>query len=248
MGPTTLAPAGEYLGTVAIDARFNGAATSANGGYACGRLAPFVAAPAEVTLRLPPPLGKDLSVVADGDGGARLLDGDALIAEARTGVDPVGEPPLRPTFAEAVAACAAHPGRGVRHPLSDCFVCGPERGVAGDGLGISPGPVDAAADVGAAPFAPDASLAIDGVVRPEIVWAALDCPSYVPSMWASERISLLGRLTAVRHRDVAVGERLVAVGWSRGADGRKRFTSSALIDADGDTIARADAVWIELAG
>ena len=83
---------------------------------------------------------------------------------------------------------------------------------------------------------------------PEIVWAALDCPSYAPSMWASDGISLLGRLTVVRHREVLVGERLAAVGWLRGAEGRKRFTSSALIDAQGETIARADAVWIELNG
>jgi len=85
-------------------------------------------------------------------------------------------------------------------------------------------------------------------VLPEIVWAALDCPSYAPSMWVSESISLLGRLTAVRHRDVLVGERLAAVGWLRGADGRKRYTSSALVDAEGETVAQADAVWIELTG
>jgi hypothetical protein len=94
---------------------------------------------------------------------------------------------------------------------------------------------------------PDETLAVGGIVRPEIVWAALDCPSYVPSMWTSGRIALLGRLTTVRHRDVHVGERLVAIGWPRACEGRKRFTSSALIDAEGATVARADATWIELA-
>lgn len=247
--PATLAPVGERLGTIEIEPRFNGPAASANGGYACGRVAAFVAGPAEVTLRRPPPLGAQLAVVADGDGGVRLLDADgALIAEGRRGEAPTSEPPLRPSFEDAVASTAIHPGRGVRHPLSDCFVCGPERGTPGDGLGISPGPLDVAADIGAAPFVPDESIADDGVVLPEIVWAALDCPSYAPSMWASDGISLLGRLTVVRHREVLVGERLAAVGWLRGAEGRKRFTSSALIDAQGETIARADAVWIELNG
>ena len=220
--PATLAPVGERLGTIEIEPRFNGPAASANGGYACGRVAAFVAGPAEVTLRMPPPLGAELAVVADGDGGVRLLDADgAVIAEGRRGEAPTSEPPLRPSFEDAVASTAIHPGRGVRHPLSDCFVCGPERGTPGDGLGISPGPLDVAADIGAAPFVPDESLADDGVVLPEIVWAALDCPSYAPSMWASESISLLGRLTAVRHRDVLVGERLAAVGWLRGAEGRR---------------------------
>ena len=62
---------------------FRGPLTSANGGYACGRLAAFVDADeVEVTLRLPPPLDRPLAVVPDGDG-VRLLDGDALVAEAR---------------------------------------------------------------------------------------------------------------------------------------------------------------------
>jgi len=44
--------------------------TSANGGYACGRLASFVDADeVEVTLRLPPPLDRPLRVEAT-DGRA----------------------------------------------------------------------------------------------------------------------------------------------------------------------------------
>ena len=40
-----------------IDRRYRGPLTSANGGYACGRLAAYVDAhEVEVTLRLPPPL------------------------------------------------------------------------------------------------------------------------------------------------------------------------------------------------
>ncbi len=62
---------------------FRGPLTSANGGYASGRLAAFVDADeVEVTLRLPPPLDRPLAVVSDGDG-VRLLDGEALVAEAR---------------------------------------------------------------------------------------------------------------------------------------------------------------------
>jgi hypothetical protein len=239
----------ERLGTVVIDPRFNGPEASANGGYACGRLAAFVPGPAEITLRLPPPLATDLAVVADHDGGVRLLDHvDATVAEGRPAAAPAGEPPLRPGFADAAAASARNPKRCVRHALSGCFVCGPERDVPGDGLGVVPGPIDALLDVGAAPFQPDESVAVDDVVRPEILWAVLDCPSYVPSMWASDRISLLGRMSAVLHRPVLAGERLVVVGWLREVDGRKRLTSSALMDGDGETIARADATWIGLAG
>ena len=64
--------------------RYRGPLTSANGGYASGRLGAFVDADeVEVTLKLPPPLGRALTVDPDGDGVVRLLDGDALVAVAR---------------------------------------------------------------------------------------------------------------------------------------------------------------------
>ena len=96
-----------------------------------------------------------------------------------------------------------------------------------DGLHVSPGPIDAQADIGAAPFEPDETVAEDGIVLPEVVWGVLDCPSYVPSMWNGGQmdtgaISLLGRLTAQRHREIEVGERLAVVGWPLGDEGRKR--------------------------
>ena len=47
-------------------------------------------------------------------------------------------------------------------------------------------------------------------------------------------MALLGRLTARIDRLPEVGERLVAIGWPMGVDGRKHFAGSALLDADGD--------------
>src|SRR5262245_33980313 len=70
--------------SVTIARRFRGPLTSANGGYASGLLAREVDADTvEVTLRLPPPLERPLAVVDEGDGRTLLLDGDALVAEAR---------------------------------------------------------------------------------------------------------------------------------------------------------------------
>ena len=70
---------------ITLDRRYRGPLTSANGGYACGRLAAFVGAEeVEVTLRLPPPLDRPL-VVEDEDGRVTLRDGGALVAEARPG-------------------------------------------------------------------------------------------------------------------------------------------------------------------
>ena len=44
-----------------IDPRFNGPPGSGNGGYTCGLVAGLLGGPAEVTLRLPPPLGTPLA-------------------------------------------------------------------------------------------------------------------------------------------------------------------------------------------
>ena len=43
-----------------------------------------------------------------------------------------------------------------------------------------------------------------------------------------------------------MGERLAVVGWPLGREGRKRHTATALLDADGEIVARAKATWIEL--
>ena len=50
----------ELKDTVTIERRYRGPLDSGNGGYSCGRLAAFLDGPAEVTLRLPPPLDRPL--------------------------------------------------------------------------------------------------------------------------------------------------------------------------------------------
>jgi len=237
---------GTEIAEVVIGSRFNGPEQSANGGYACGILAGFLPEPAEITLRLPPPLEKPLRVVTAAGDSLRLMDGERLVAEGHAVAEADAVPPVRPPLADSQAATALHPFRGVRHPLSDCFVCGPERATPGDGLGVSPGPLPGEATVFSAPFVPDESVAEEGVVRREVVWAALDCPSYPPVMWGADRIALLGRMRARREREIRAGEELVAVGWSIDREGRKHQTGSALIDPDGEVVAHARATWIEM--
>jgi hypothetical protein len=74
--------------TLVLPERFNGPPMTANGGYATGRLAAFVESDdaVEVTLRLPPPLGRALAVARGEDGRAVLLDGEA-VASALLGPD-----------------------------------------------------------------------------------------------------------------------------------------------------------------
>jgi hypothetical protein len=229
--------------TLVIDERFHGPPGSANGGYACAMAARGIDGPAEVTLRVPPPLGRELAI-ARADGRVSLLDGETLVAEARPATVEV-EVPARVSFTEAQSAAERYPWRE-EHPYPSCFVCGPRR-KAGDGMRIFPGPVEARS-VYAAPWTPDRSLADDsGQVRDEFVWGALDCPSGIATN-VLDRVGLLllGRLAADLRHPVMAQEPHIVVAWVVSRDGRKLNTASAVLTEAGDVLATARAVWIEV--
>jgi hypothetical protein len=222
------------LAPLTIARRFRGPRTSANGGYAAGLLAQAVGAPAvEVTLRLPPPLERPLRVSRDGE---RLLlhDGDALVAEARPG-DPAVAPPAPLTFAAAEEAARSAGGWGAPD-FDECFVCGtrPE----GDGLEIHAGRVPGREGLVATTW-----VAKD--VRPEIVWAAIDCPGAYALRGDGRGEPLLARITARIDRLPEEGEPCVVIGWPLDADGRKRHAATALYGADGEPLAVSRQLWIE---
>jgi hypothetical protein len=235
--------------TITIDPRFNGPPGSANGGYTCGRLAAFVDGPAEVTLRLPPPVGRELSVGRGDDGGAVLREGDVVIAEARPVDLPAEAPPPVDAFEAACAADDSPFLDTAMHPFPTCFVCGPQRD-AGDGLRIFAGPVSQR-DVFAAPWAPDTELADDdGTLPSELVWAALDCPTSTPV--ANDpadpdfRPIVLARLAARILAPVTAGREHTVTSWPIAIDGRKRRAGAALHTDTGELVAVSRALWIEL--
>ena len=149
-------------------------------------------------------------------------------------------------FADAEAAALGYPGFR-DHAFPRCFACGPAR-APGDGLRIFPGPV-AERGLVAAPWVPDASLVDDGAtVRPEFIWAALDCPSgWAPIVAAGGQPMLLGELAVRLSGRVRPGERCVVVGWTLGGEGRKRFAGGALFGEDGAACAVGLATWITIA-
>lgn len=156
-----------------IEEQFRGPPGSANGGYACSTVARWVDGPAEVTLRVPPPLGRELTVVREEDR-VSLPDGELLVAEARPTVVDV-EVPEPVSLAEAERAAARCPWRD-EHPYPTCFVCGPQR-EAGGGLYIFPGPVEGCS-LFAAPWTPSFSLAgAEAQVRAEFVWGRWTAPA-----------------------------------------------------------------------
>jgi hypothetical protein len=228
-----------------IASRFRGPPTSANGGYACGLVAAHIDGPAEVKLRSPPPLERELTVAREGE---RVLvrDGAQLVAEGAPTAVTV-EPPATVDLTTAADAATRYPWQH-SHPFPSCFVCGPER-AAGDGLRILPGLVDGRR-LAAAPFVVDGSnTGADGRVPPEVMWAALDCPSwfgfFCTESWAPRPV-LLGSLAARVDSRPRAGETCVAIGWFIGRDGRKINVGSAIYAVSGELHAVARATWIEL--
>lgn len=217
-----------------VPRRYNGPPGSANGGYACGLVAGLLGGVAEVTLRRPPPLERELDVQILLDGqAAEVRDGEILVAEAKR-TEFEAEAPERVGLAEAEDARTRYAGFQ-HHAYATCFTCGPRRE---DGLGIFAGPVEGRPGVVASPWAPREEPTA------EIVWAALDCPSG----WAVDDFQregvLLGRMAAHVLRLPEIGAPHVVTGWRVGEEGRKRYAASALLDPDGTVLAAARSTWI----
>ncbi|WP_042383480.1 hypothetical protein [Streptacidiphilus melanogenes] len=245
---------------------FNGPPGSANGGYFSGALAallPGAPASAVVTLRKPPPLGIPLHATVTDAGGVTLHHGDVLVGEAApAALAGFGTPEPVP-FETAKAAEQSYRGLA-RHPFPGCFVCGTQRGGAA-GLHLFAGEASGHDGLHACTWTPDAALAdvadadladgdlrrpdrpeADGAsVRPEFVWAALDCPG----AWTIDletRDVVLGRITARVLGVPSVGEPCVVTARLIAQDGRKHTTCTALYGRDGRLLGEAEALWIEL--
>jgi hypothetical protein len=236
-------------GSFTVAARFCGPAGIGNGGYVCGLIAGYLDGPAEVTLRLPPPLERPLTVERDDRGSARVLDGQTLIAEATPG-GPELQIPDPVSVRQARSAAARSPLRihPELHPYPRCFVCGPGR-EPGDGLRILVGPVNGS-DLSADTWTPDKELAgSNGQVRPEFMWAALDCAGGIGALgnaFLDGPPFLLGRLAARQTGGIKAGEPHVVIGWRLADEGRKVRAASALFTARGQAVAVAQATWIRI--
>jgi hypothetical protein len=105
--------------------------------------------------------------------------------------------------------------------------------------------------VWAAPWTPDASVAAaDGRVRPDVVWAVLDCPSGIAAGEAAElpdgTTAVLGRMTAKVTTCPRPGEPCRVVAWPVARSGRTLTAGSALLGPGGAVLATARTVWITL--
>lgn len=193
-----------------------------------------------VSLRRPVPLDRELALRREDDGKLCAFDGDELIIEA------VPAPRLLAwdggllDLDEARAArdrYAAPTGGEFGH----CFVCGRSRH---DGFDLFTGPV-AGTDLVASPWIPPGWAAdADGIVLPEFVWAALDCPGYFALHDPDTTVAYLARqqveILAPIHTDVEY----VVVGRPLERDGRKGVSATAVLDLDGKVLAHAECLLV----
>jgi hypothetical protein len=227
---------------IVVKRRFCGTRDSANGGYIAGLLGRLLRGPVRVSLEHPIPIGRAYGIERLGDGRVALADGGTVLAHAEAALLEL-EPPAPPSFAEAQWASERYLGF-TEHAAPECFVCGPAR-EWGDGLAIFPGPLPGRRLV-AAPWAPDPTLFDKrGVVYPEFVWAALDCPTGVALREAfGRRRVVLSQLTANVIRPLEVGERWIVMGWPFAAEGRNLIGASAIFSESGQLHAVASAVLV----
>src|SRR5688500_6635529 len=225
---------------IRVASRFNGPPGSANGGYAAGLIAGAIGESVKVRLMRPPPLDSDLLVTRANDSW-EVRSADDVIAMATPTVVEADVPQPVP-YVEALGV-SMHFAGCTTHACPTCFVCGPAREPE-DGLRIFPGRVPGTNTV-AAPWLPGHGLDDGhGKVRPEFVWAALDCPGYFASVGSAP--ALLGELAVHIDRRVHVDEPCVIMAWAIETKGRKHRVGTALVDEDGERCALGVATWIEL--
>jgi hypothetical protein len=176
-----------------------------------------------------------------------LDDRETRIAELTRATGFELDVPSAPSWDQAVA-CSRHGGSGGESEFHQCFVCGAGR-APGDGLRVLAQRVSAHDDQPAmslAAWQPHSSFAgSDGFVPPEFLWSALDCPGATAVLGEDDqRIVLTGRIAGFVERLPKAGQRCIVMGWSLGGAGRKLYSGTAVIDSDGQVLARARTTWI----
>lgn len=227
-----------------VASRFCGPPGSGNGGYTVGMIGKRLQNDVEVTLKRPIPVNETMQVVADPAGVAALLHADTEIASARV-VEIDLDIPDAISFSEAAAARAHYPGFK-DHPFPNCYVCGTNR-CCGDGMCLFTGVIGEG--LVASSWVPTAEFVGDeGIVEPEFICAALDCPGAwaLIARYGIEGPFVLGRMTYRLEQPIYAGERYIVQGWALGREGRKSFCGTAVYDAGGSVCAAAAATWIQL--
>jgi hypothetical protein len=231
------------MSALIVPRRFCGPPDSGNGGYTCGLLAQELGGVVECTLRMPVPMDVPLEFARRDDGGVLLYE-RKVVVEGK-GATIALTPPAPVSVQAATEAMTSSPALDARHPFPTCFVCGPKRG-PGDGLRIFPAPVKDG--VYTAAWLPASEFGDSkGLLRPEFLWAAMDCPTGFAAGFPSAGTLVTGRLAVQQLKSIRTGIACVLMSWPLGIEGRKHFSAACLYQDD-KLCAVARATWIKIEG
>ncbi|MEW2389650.1 hotdog fold domain-containing protein [Streptomyces venezuelae] len=244
------AEAGEVL---TVPASHQGYPGVAFGGYVAGLLAARArAGTVRVDFRAATPVSAPVRMTELPDGGAQLTgEAGAVLATATPVPDlPVSGAPDTPSWDQAAAAAEAFrrarpTGLGADGTVVDCFGCGPRP--PGRGLRQCCMPVPGRDVVATAWTAHPAFADARGLMRAELLWAVLDCPT----AWAGVHVgglrpgAVTASLTATLLRPVVAGEDHITYAWPISSAGRKHTMGAAVTTARGELCATGEALWID---
>ncbi|MEL6670480.1 MAG: hypothetical protein AAFP08_16025 [Bacteroidota bacterium] len=229
---------------ITVHIHFHGPPDSGNGGYSCGLIDAQTDYVSEITLRKPIPLDRALDLREE-NGAHKMWDGEHLIATAKPGDCSDLEVPDSVSFEQALEASKGYLGFTQGTAFSTCFVCGEDRST-GEGLHVFAGRV-ADSHLYASPWVPAADLAGEsGMVQPQFIWAALDCPGAYAALGDTPRPVLLGRMTAELILPIKTGEKCVLTAWLIQQEGRKSWSGTAIFNEKGELAGKAKAIWFEV--
>ncbi|MEU6992035.1 hypothetical protein ABZ953_15420 [Streptomyces sp. NPDC046465] len=244
----------EHAGkTFTIAAAYQGYPGIALGGYVAGLLVGRTDAGAvRVDFRAATRVETPLRFDELADGVVRLSDtaGTELVTATPVRAPSTTDAPAPPTPAEARTAAEAFRAAGLAGldaggASIDCFGCGhrpPDQGVHQQCMGV-PG-----RGLVATAWTPHPAFAdARGSLRPEALWAALDCPT----AWAGIHLGTLRRgavtasLTATSPRPVTAGEEHITYAWPISTVGRKHTMGVAVATSAGELCTVGEALWID---
>jgi hypothetical protein len=190
---------------------------------------------------MPVPLEAPLQVEGGPTGGSLQYNGKTVVEATPTAIEVSAPQPL--TVQEATAAMGSSPALDPQHPFPTCFVCGPQRGIH-DGLRIFPARVGD--DLYASIWIPDVEFGDEHhFLRPEFLWAAMDCPTGFAAGFPTAGKLVTGRLAVQQLKPIRTGAGCVLMSWPLGVEGRKHFSAACLYQ-DGEQCAVARATWIKI--
>jgi acyl-CoA thioesterase FadM len=112
-------------------------------------------------------------------------------------------------------------------------------------MGVFAGPVEGRDLVASTWTPPEWSADATGSVREEIVWAALDCPTYFAAHPDELLLSFLVRQNVELRSPIPTGTEHVVIAWPTEIDGRKRSGGAAVLSATGEVLAVGEALMVE---